>query len=239
MVEIKIEGKVNKPTILEGFSGVGLIGALTTNHIIRKKDLEQIGHISARGLPPIAIMEEGVIKEPIRIFANKKRDLIVITSSFQIPSDIAYDIAEEITNWAREVNSKRIYCLEGMGASKIPNKPKTYLVSSKKSSEEELENKVESLKKGIMMGTSALVLLKSKEKDLDTVCLMTQSNSQLPDGKAAAEQIRKLNGILNLDIDPSELEEKSEEFEEKIKKLLKRAKKAKDAVEKPEGLMYG
>lgn len=239
MVELKVDGEVKNPVILEGFSGVGLIGALATHHIIEKKDLEQIGHISARGLPPIAIMEEGMIKEPIRIFANKARDLVVVTSSFQIPSDIAYDIADEITGWAKKIKAKRIYCLEGIGAARVDGKPKTYLVSSKKEAEGQFKDKIESLKKGIMMGTSALVLLKSKEKDLDTVCLMTQSNSRLPDGKAAAEQIRKLNEIIDLDVDPGELEEKAEEFEGKIKKLMKQAKKAKKAVEEPEQAMYG
>lgn len=239
MVDIKVKEDLNNPIILEGFSGVGLIGALATQHIVRKLGLEQIGHISAKGLPPIAIMEEGVIKEPIRIFADESRDLVVLTSSFKIPNKIAYDLADEITDWAKKINAKRLFCLEGIGSSRIDKKPKTFLVSSKKETEKELENYLESLKKGFMIGTSALVLLKSKEKGLDTVCLMTQSNSQLPDGRAAAEQIKKLNKIMGLEVDPGELEEKAEEFEEKIKKLINQAKKAEKAVEKPEQAMYG
>lgn len=239
MVDIHIEGDVNKPIILEGFSGVGLIGTLATQYIVNKKDLEQIGYISAKGLPPVVFMKEGVIVEPIRIFSNKERDLVIVESSLPVPKDIAYDLAEEITDWAKENKAKRIYCLEGIGASDIPKKPKTYSVSSREETKEEIEKRIESLQKGVMIGTSALILLKSREKDLDTVCLMTQSHSKLPDGKAAAEQIKKLNDLIDLDIDPTELEEKAEGFEEKIKKMVEKAKKAKKAVKKPERAMYG
>ena len=74
------------------------------------------------------------------------------------------------------------------------------------------------------MGVTGALMLKAEELPLSCIFVETQSN--LPDSRAAAKIIEALDKYLGLDIDYKPLIKAAEQFEEKIKGIFESGKKA-------------
>ncbi len=214
-----------KPLIIEGFQGVGLVGTLTAQYLVQKLNLEQIGYVDSEGVPPIAMLVNGNLLNPIKIFSNKKRDLIIIESELSIPRKIIYELSEEITKWAKKINAREILCLEGISVPESERNNEVYGMSTDPKITKNLTKKgVKILKNGIILGMSAQILLKSKEKKIPATCLFVESRTEFPDGMAAASLVETLNKLYNFNVDVSDLRAQAKEFEKKIENVLSHAK---------------
>ncbi|MEK6878231.1 MAG: PAC2 family protein, partial [Nanoarchaeota archaeon] len=88
------------------------------------------------------------------------------------------------------------------------------------------------LKEGIVMGVTGALMLKAEEIPLSCIFVETQSN--LPDSRAAAKIIEALDKYLGLDIDYKPLLKAAEKFEEKVKGILESGKQAMSEKESKE-----
>src|SRR6056297_4233025 len=103
---VKKNLKFNNPIIIEGFQGVGLVGTLAAQYLSQHEDFEQIGYVDSEGIPPMALLVNGEIMNPVKIFANKDRSIIIIESELSIPRKIIYELSEEIAKWAKKIKAK-------------------------------------------------------------------------------------------------------------------------------------
>jgi uncharacterized protein len=241
MVKVVIFKKLNlkNPTVMIGFQGVGLVGSLAAGYLTDKLNLKQVGYVETTAIAPVAMIVATEIRFPIRIFADEKENVVLFESELPIPPKHVNEIAGEIVNWAKGMGTKRIVCMEGIGSAKPPKAEKVLGVGNSPDEDGYLKkNKVELLKNGIIVGLSAVILLKAKADKVPAVCLMSEAHSQYPDGKAAATIIKTLNTLHGWNIDTKDLIDKASKFEDKIKSVIKKVKAAgKDDV-KPEHL-YG
>lgn len=232
-----------KPIIFEGFSGVGLVGTIAAQYIITQKNLELIGHMESDLFPPVAVLSNGVIKHPVRVYANEKRDLVVIETEFPLPTTLATKIAKGIINFAKQVNAKEIVCLEGIAINDTTTKEAViYSISTDKKLQAKVSKFSKPLESGIVMGVSASVLLEAKERTFPATCLLAESHFEFPDGKSAVLIIKKINDIYRLGIDTKKLEKESESFESQLKTIINHAKDLnKNAIEPKDSskMMYG
>ena len=231
-----------KPTIFEGFSGVGLVGTISAQYIVTQKNLELVGHMESDLFPPVAVISKGVIKHPVRIYSNEKRDMIVIETEFPLPTTLASKIAKGIINFAKQINAKEIVCLEGIAVSNISKDAVIYSISTDKKIQEKLSKFSKPLESGIVMGVSASVLLESKERNFPATCLLAESHFEFPDGKSAVMVIKKLNDIYGLGINTAKLEKESDSFESQLKTIIGHAKDLKKTAMEPQDpskMMYG
>lgn len=218
--------KFNNPLVITGFQGVGLVGTLSAQYIVNKLKLEQIGHIISEELPPLAILVNGSLMHPIRIFSNKDRSLIIIESELPIPRKLVYKMSNEIVNWVKKIKARGLVCFEGIGVppEEKDNKIDVFSISTTTKLRDKLDDFVPELKNGIVIGMSAALLLRSKDQGVNASCLMSESKSNIPDGMAAAAIIRKFNDIYGFSIDTNELEKQAKDFEKKLDKVLSNAK---------------
>ncbi len=77
---------------------------------------------------------------------------------------------------------------------------------------------MEPLNEGIIMGVTSALLLRIENIPISCVFAETQTN--LPDSKAASKVIEVLDKYLGLEIDPAPLLEMAKQFEEKIKAIM-------------------
>ncbi len=212
------------PLIIEGFQGVGLVGTLSAQYLAQKNKFEQIGYVDSEGIPPLALLVNGEIMNPVKIMANKKRDIIIIESELSIPRKIIYELSEEIVRWAKKIKAKKIICVEGIA---VPEEERDYEVmgisTEKKLMNELTKNGVRKLENGIVLGMSSALLLKAKEHKVPAICLMVESRARIPDGMAAASILKTMSKIYNFDIDVTELKNQASTFEKKMTKVLKHA----------------
>lgn len=230
-------------TIVSGFQGTGLVGVLAAQYMAKKLGAEQIGYIESNKLPPVAILSEGEIKHPIRIFSSVRNKLIIVESELPIPKDLVFEIAEELNKWAAKNKAKEIICVEGISVEEAGPHPKTFVVVSQPSLEKKAVKTTELLKNGLIVGVAAAMLLESKDIGMPNTCYLAESHANFPDGRAAAAIIDKLNVVLNLKIDTKPLVEEATKFESKLKELIKKAQYLQQpngaSAEKDEKRMYG
>lgn len=241
MIKIHIFEKVKltNPTVLIGFQGVGLVGSLAAGYLTDKLKLKQIGYIETPSLVPMAMVLNSEIRFPLRIFADKEKNLILFESELPIPHKHIFEIAEAITDWVKQYGTKRVICMEGIGTGKVPKDGKLFGIGNSKSEDTYLQkNKIELLKNGIIVGLAAAVLLKCKAKKIPAVCLMSEAHSEYPDGRAAAKVIDTLCTLHNWKIDTKQLIEKADVMEKKIKDMIGKVKNIEETPLKPEHL-YG
>jgi len=217
-----------KPVIIEGFQGIGLVGTLSAQYMAQKLGFEQVGYVEGEGVPPMALLVNGQIRNPIKIFANKSRDIVIIESELSIPRKIIYELSEEIAKWAKKIKAKEIVCVEGIA---VPPQEMNYEVlgmSTKESIMNDLKKKgVKKLENGIVIGMSAALLLKSRELKVPATCLMIECRRNIPDGLAAANMLETLGKIYGFKIDVKDLRKQANAFEKKIEKVLSHARELK------------
>ena len=243
MVKIVIKKKINLTgyTLIEGFSGVGLVGTISSQYMLNKLSFERIGYIYDESLPPIAVLNKGEILHPIRLYVNKSKKIIIITSELPIGVNLAKKIASELSEWSKKNKLKQIISLEGVASLKGKD-PKLFYVSNNKN----LSNKVEKLGAiklidGFILGVSGELLLECIDDNIPIISLMVESYANLPDGIAAAKLLDMLNKLLGLNINVKPLINEAETFEKQIKNIISQFSKLKQNQneDKNRDLMYG
>jgi uncharacterized protein len=241
MANIKIVSKdikLKNPILIEGFQGTGLVGTLAAQYIAKELKMKQIGRIESEDLPPIALMSEGEIRFPIRIFASAKHNLIMFESELPVVPKLTFKIASAIADWAKEQKVKRVVCLEGIAGK--GESGKLFGIGTVKGLDDELmKDGMEILKNGVILGVSAALLLECKSEGIPAVCLMAQSHASFPDGKASAKLVDYLSKKYNLNINSKPLWKEADKFESQIKGIIEKAKNAQMPVDKPLKTMYG
>ena len=73
--EIKKMNLKNKP-VIQSFSGSGAIGTILSTFLINALEMEHVAVIHSRSIPPVAIVKDGIIEHPIRLFESENLALM-------------------------------------------------------------------------------------------------------------------------------------------------------------------
>ena len=244
MVKIVIKKKINFTgyTMIEGFSGVGLVGTLASQYLVNNLDFIRVGYVYDEELPPVAVLNKGEILHPIRIYACKKSKIMLLTSELPMGINLSKKIASEISEWAKKNKIKQIISLEGMASLKKQSKPSVYYVTNSNV----LAKKVESfggikLMDGFILGVSGELILECIDDNVPILSLMAESYTNIPDGFAAAELLTYVSNLVGIKINTKPLVSEAEIFERKIKDIISQFSKLKQAKQqdKSKYMMYG
>jgi uncharacterized protein len=205
-----------KPIIITGFPGFGLVGSITTEYLIEHLKVREIGTILTEDLPATVAIHKGKLMNPIGIYYNDEKNIMIIHSIIPI-NGLEWEITKKLEEIFKLTNPWRIINLEGIGVLDKPDSEKVYYYTKKEEIEKEIKG-YERLNTGIIIGISSSMLLKLPSMPILNVFAPTQAH--LPDSKAAASLIKFLDKYLNLSIDYNPLLKKAEEFEEKLKSIL-------------------
>jgi len=213
-MEIRLSKKPQKPTIIEGFPGFGLIGTITTEFLIEHLKAELIGEFIYEELPPTLAIHKEKIVNPMGIFYDKKNNLVILHTILNVIGK-EWKVAEAVEDMAKKLKAKEIICIEGV-SSPIPTNQSRVFYYCKKDNKS-LGKIAEPLKESIIMGVTAALMLRT---GIPLTCLLAETHSQLPDSKAAAKIIEALDKYIGLNVDYKPLLKQAQEFEQKFKKIL-------------------
>ncbi len=223
-MKINLNKRPKSPIIIGGFPGIGLIGTIATEFLVKHLNAEPIGHIWSDKLMPMAAVHDSKIIQPLEIFYDSKHNIMILHALSDIRT-LEWALGDALLELGKAVKAKEIICLEGV-LSKTETTNLFYLTTSK--IKEKAFNKIRDnvsigpLKEGIIMGVTAAMLLRTV--NIPTSGIFVETHSKLPDSKAAAKIIEVLDNYLNLKVDYKPLLKAAEEFEGKIKDLLANAK---------------
>ena len=240
-IDIKIEGVVPKNSIIfEGFQGIGLVATLAAQYIADKTNAKIIGYISSSAFPPMALLVNGEIKNPMVVYHFKRggQNYLIFESELPIPHKIVNDLAEAIAVFAKQNKVKQIICLEGIAAQHAPTESKVFAFATSKFLDKKLSGKVPILQNGIIVGVSAALMTHAKMLGIPSICFIAEAHSDFPDGLAAASLLKKVNSIFEFNIDVSSLEKESQKFENQLMSVIDKAKNITESEVKSPGKVY-
>lgn len=238
--------KLKNPILISGLPGIGNIGKLTIDFLIKELKAKQLYEIHSYEFPhSVFINEKNLVELPIitiHYYKNKKYDLLLLTGDVQpINESSCYEFCHELTNLAKKLKVKEIITLGGMGLPKLPEHPKIYCTANEKSIIKKFQknNKIDNKLYGIVgpiIGVSGLLLGIAKQHKIPAICLLAETlNHPAYLGiKGSREIIKILNKQFTLNLNIKKLNKEIDEIEEDILKAHLTKELSKNIPQNPE-----
>ncbi len=229
---------LENPVIVEGFPGIGLVGNIASQHLIDELEMEYIGSMESKYFPPIAVLFNGIINMPVRIYESKEHNILTIISDIPIHPTISYEVSKVLIDWARSVNVKEIVSIAGIAT--MSNEEKVFGAATNDGMLNRIKDHVEIFQVGTISGISGSVMTECFMRNIPAISLLGETNSPNPDPRAAASVISILKTIYGLPIDIDNLVEQAEQIEIELQKLAEQVKTSEEGEQpRREFPMYG
>lgn len=229
-MKIILKKKPKNPIIIEAFPGFGLVGTISAEFLIEHLKTELIGTIWFDEMPAITAIHEEKIVQPMGLFYNKKYNLIILHAITNVQGK-EWKVSEALIDLAKQLKAKEIISLEGVGGPGLTTTSKTFFYTNDPKKKKELKKLgMNPLKEGIIMGVTSALLLKVDQHPI--TCFFAETNSNMPDSKAASKVIEMLDAYLGLKIDYKPLLKQAKEFEQKVKGILSKSAEAEKIQDK-------
>lgn len=227
-----------EPMLIEGFPGIGLVGNIASQQIIEELSMEYIGSIESRFFPPIAVLYEGLINMPVRIYENAEQNLIMVVSDIPISPSVSYDVSKALIDWAASINVKEVISIAGIAT--MADEAKVFGAATTDSMLEKIKDSVEVFQMGTISGISGSIMAECFMQKIPAMSLLGATRSQNPDPRAAAAVIEVLNKLYGYSIDTASLIEQAERIEVEMQKLAEEVRTTEQAPSpRKEFPMYG
>ncbi|PWR70306.1 proteasome assembly chaperone family protein [Methanospirillum stamsii] len=222
--------------ILIGFPGSGLVGSIALSYMVDKLGFDLIGTMTSKYFPPMAMMSDGVIAVPVRIYEKEK--FVAILADIPIHPQICYEVANAILDWLAAFKIAEVVTLAGI----ITNEPekRVFCVATDKPLLDRLGDSAIRLPIGSISGIASSLLTECKIRNIPGIGLLGETINA-PDPRAAAGAIGVLNSLYDLQIDTAGLIEQAEEIEAQMHRLAEEVQTAEEQpIRKDQQLpMYG
>jgi uncharacterized protein len=221
-------------TVLIGFPGSGLVGSIALQYLVEQMEFEQIGAITSKYFPPVALMTKGVINAPVRLY--EKDHLAAVVSDVPIHPMICYEVANGIMDWLTQFDIREIVTIAGI----ITNEPekRVFGVATSSGTLQRLEDQTIILPMGSISGVAASLLTECKTRGIPGIGLLGETVNT-PDPRSSAATIEVLNKIYNLNLDIQPLLEQAVEIEAAMSQIAEQVQKTEGPPRREQLPMYG
>ncbi len=244
MIELRVLVKKNLKgyKLIEGFPGIGLVGAISASYLAEKLKMEQIAYLYSEKFPPMASIHNGIPTYPVRMYADHKNKIVVLYSDFVIPANAVYEVTNEIFSFVKKSGISEIISLAGMTSTFITEEKQIFAIAT----DEKLKKKlgafgIKFVQEGVTTGVSGMLLAKCAMEKIPAFSLLVESAAGYPDPGAAALLLKKLGEYLGITIETKSLEEEAKNIQERIQKTLEQIRMGKAKYKQAEEHlpMYG
>jgi uncharacterized protein len=219
--------------VLVGFPGSGLVGSIALQYLVDQLEFELIGTMTSKYFPPLAMMNKGVINDPVRIYA--KNDIAAIVADIPIHPMICYEVANGLMDWLAPFKPKEVVAIAGI----ITNEPekRVFGVATTAEALPRIADFTLILPIGSISGIASSILTECKVRGIPAYGLMGETVNA-PDPRSSAATIDVLNRMYNFNLDTQPLLEQAVEIEQSMHKLAEEVQSAEQAPKK-DLPMYG
>lgn len=231
--------KMNKPVLIEGLPGIGLVGKLAADLMVDELKAEKVAELYSPHFPHQVVMQKsGIIKTIKNEFylvrrQNKLPDLLILVGDVQaITSEAQYEINGKIIEYLKNNGGSFIITLGGYGTGKGTKDPKIFGAATNKSLVDKYANFGVLFGKtsGSIIGAAGLLLALGRMEKIPGVCIMGETHGGYVDANAAKKMINILSKILNIKVSTKKLEKKALENKKLLKKLQEEQLKEQQAI---------
>jgi len=207
----------NKPILIEGFPGLGLVGKIAMRYLIKNLKAQKVAYLYSSHFPYFVLVNQ---KGKVRLLRgtfyyvknpNGPNDIILFTGDSQSQTiEGQYEIAD-------------VQAIATIGGYRMETKDKPKVVVA--GTNQEILDKALSAG-GIVssvgspiVGTAGLILGLARFKKIDALCLLGETRGYLPDPLAAKSVLEVLKSLFSFDMDLSILNEDIEKADNMINRL--------------------
>ncbi len=225
--------KIKNPILLIGLPGIGSVGSLVAEHIKNESGAEKFGVLYSPFFPPHVIMETSgkarMLSNRFYHFKNKKGNSIIILLGDTQPMTTKgqYEVNGQIARFFKRIGGKEVYAIGGYSVSNhYIEKPRVFGVATdiktikKLSSFGILFGKAS----GSIFGAAGLIPLLASKQGISSACIMGETGLLEIDANAAKAVLEILNKVLDININPSNLDKIKKETEKLMKELEEASK---------------
>lgn len=222
------EVELDNPIILEGLPGIGFVGKIVVDQLVKQLDATKFAILESDYFPPqVTMKSDGLIDYMkneffyVKDVGENNQDIVILTGNSQA-SDFEGQIliSKILANYFEDLNAKKIFTLGGLGTGEMIEKSKVCVAGNNKDLIDEIleidNTEIRKDEGGAIIGASGLLLYYGQKKGIDAVCLMGETPGFYIDPSAAKEMLLVLFKILKFEID---LDEINEQVEDTLKKL--------------------
>lgn len=204
--------------LIQGLPGIGLVGKIAVDYIIRELNLRKTAEIISDGLllqqnVAVLVDDEGILKLPTYDFYHYsagKRDLLFLTAPTQPVTWMQYEIAERVIDYFQMIGGSEVV---GVCGTTMGEKENVYFATTNREIGEELiKYGFKPSPGGVITGACGLLPILASIRGLRAYVLMGYTAQIDPDPLAAKRVVLALAKLFQLEVDTSNLDKLIEEI---------------------------
>ncbi|MFB6124772.1 MAG: proteasome assembly chaperone family protein [Halanaeroarchaeum sp.] len=209
------------PTLIEGLPGHGLVASIAVDQITRQLGLEHHGNISASEFPPVVTFEEGMVRDPVRVYAGEDPGVMTLQSDLALPPEAFEPLAECVLNDLAEEFDQAIFLAGAPAESESERGTVTGVATTDRMREKLEEASIELAgEPGLVGGVTGALVQACYHGGVPAAVLIVKSHPYLPDPGAAQEVIENaLEPLVDFDIDTTELQEQADKIQQRMTQI--------------------
>lgn len=243
MVAVDEELNAEGALVVTCFPSAGFVSSIVAHYLVDRLGLTFVGGARGAGLPPVCLVQEGKPLPPLRFYAGEPichmdrcDKVVLIASEIQVNPDLTLSLADSILDWVESSGASQVMMIDSF--SHGPDQAHSIFdddesdesmlgIGSTDSAQETLEQLgVSKLKHGVVGGMSGVMLGECRRRRIDAMAILAESggdlaNGAIPDARAAARIIERLDGLLPaIKLDTEPLLEEAQRIEEQIREMM-------------------
>ncbi len=219
---------LKNPLIFAGFVGAGLVGPISIGHMIEKLQMNVIGYMRSKHLPPSTVFLRGRLRHPFRFYSNKEGTVCAIICEITLRMEGLYAIVAAVLDWAKEKGSNEIIIVDGVASNEHDNK--VYCAAEEDLCRIMAEKDINMIPQGFITGIPGGILNECLIREIQGVALLVKANKIIADPEAAVTLLEAINRMYEMQIDTKSLKEEKErigsELEELSQKYMRHRKQS-------------
>lgn len=231
-VEIVELSEEEGDVLLLGFPGNGLVGAISSDYMVRQANMKRAAKVDSRNFPPVVKLLDGMAIEPINIYYTK--GIYVMIDEVALPPQSIAELITFTLDWFSKKKGKLVIMVEGLAVENRleKEKPSVYKVYNNDKAKE-LASSIEAdpLPSGYISGHIAHFLKEANYRGIPAITVLVECFPSYPDPGAAAAAIDAIKPLIKIEIDTQPLINESNAIRLKMRELMRQVQ----AAQKPAG----
>lgn len=210
--------------LVVGFANPGLVGLTAVDYLVSHLETTQIGHVATRNLPGITPFTDGTPRHPIRLYGAPSLDATLLVSEVFLPVWVAEQFVDGLLALTDGRDVEEVTIIHGVPFPHGPDEHAVFSVATETYRERRLgDGVIPPLRGGFFDGIVGELMTRGLEGDVPSVgTLVTPAHPPGPDFDGALLILKALEMMYEVEIDESELEQRSEEMRRYYRELADR-----------------
>ncbi len=218
--EARLPSRESDVSFIAGFRGFGLVGYITTLHLVETLDCSKIGHIVTKYMPDMIMYTPKGISSPYELYSCKVRDklyfIVLVAQGIPDYRELTY-FSEALVKFMKNISVAEAILVGGLD-SRYKQGIETYRWLPNKWCNRKLDAPI--IEEGLyIVGPLAVLTLFTELYGIPSLVVLPYTESSRPDPRAAAVAVEVINRIYDISVPVERLYREAERIEKMIKAI--------------------